>query len=148
MALASGHPLPNREPLNGADPCAIASRWAISEELANRLKCAVDRFAGPQLPGQQPIVPVQIISGARSPVDQDRLRREGRPTADNDRSTHLSCPATGADISLPFGTTRATIARWGEAVTLCGMRWGGGSAVDDVGIPSDWRHVDLGPRRV
>lgn len=138
--------MPERETLNGSDPCAIASRWAISEVLARKLRCAVDRFAGEILEGDRPTVRVQIISGFRSSADQDRLRAQGRPTAANDRSTHLSCPATGADISLPFGTTRTTISRWGEAVTLCGMRWGGGSAVNEFGIPSDWRHVDLGPR--
>lgn len=27
-----------------------------------------------------------------------------------------------------------------------GLRWGGGGPVDDIGIPVDWNHLDLGPR--
>jgi len=35
---------------------------------------------------------------------------------------------------------------WGRIATFNGLRWGGGGAVDDGGIPLDWGHVDRGPR--
>ena len=36
---------------------------------------------------------------------------------------------------------------WGRVAVMNGLRWGGGGAVDDGGIPLDWAHVDRGPRR-
>lgn len=36
--------------------------------------------------------------------------------------------------------------QFGLAANLAGLRWGGGSTVDDTGVPSDWNHLDLGPR--
>ena len=89
---------------------------------------------------------VWIISGYRTAAEQRDLERRGRPTAPDVVSTHRSCPATGVDISLGFGPTRVQKAIWGRIVTLNGLRWGGGSLVDDGGIPLDWAHVDLGPR--
>lgn len=86
-----------------------------------------------------------IISGYRTPEEQDRLRAEGRPTAPNECSTHLTCPATGADVRVHTFPTRAIKATWGRIATEEGLRWGGGSPPDDAGIPSDWNHVDLGP---
>ena len=35
---------------------------------------------------------------------------------------------------------------WGRVAVMNGLRWGGGGAVDDGGIPLDWQHVDRGPR--
>jgi len=37
---------------------------------------------------------------------------------------------------------------WGRIAVMNGLRWGGGSrtSVEQAGIPSDWPHVDLGPR--
>jgi uncharacterized protein YcbK (DUF882 family) len=90
---------------------------------------------------------VRIISGYRTVAEQRGLERQGRPTADPGVSTHTSCPATGVDLSLGFGVTRAEKATFGRIVVMHGLRWGGGSPVDDVGIPSDWNHVDVGPRR-
>jgi len=89
---------------------------------------------------------VWIISGWRSRQQQKGLSRQGRPTAADDRSTHRSCPATGVDISLgqrPSGFMKAT---WGRLTLIYGLRWGGGSPVGDGGIPTDWQHVDTGPR--
>jgi len=91
---------------------------------------------------------VEITSGLRTDQEQDDLRAQGRPTADNDRSTHLSCPATGADIRLGFLPTRVQIAIWGRTIVMNGLRWGGGGSVDEGGIPVDWQHADLGPRSV
>jgi len=92
---------------------------------------------------------VKIISGWRSPQEQVVLGRRGRPTAPDAVSTHRSCPATGADISLGTAATRVQKAIWGRIVTMNGLRWGGGSrvTVEGAGIPSDWQHVDMGPRR-
>lgn len=119
------------------DPCQLADRWIIDERLARKL-VAMTR----DLPFF-----VRIISGYRTEAEQDELRRQGRPTAPNDKSTHLSCPATGADLQPSVAATHRVIADLGAAATRQGLRWGGGSPTDpDTGIPSDWPHVDLGPR--
>lgn len=89
---------------------------------------------------------VWIISGYRTVQEQERLRRRGRPTAPDSVSTHRTCPATGVDISLGPLPTRVMKAIWGRIVTMNGLRWGGGGAADDGGIPLDWGHVDRGPR--
>jgi len=90
---------------------------------------------------------VTILSGYRTRDEQDSLRRQGRPTAPDAVSTHRSCPSTGVDVSLGFAPTRVQKAIWGRIVTMNGLRWGGGSTVDDGGIPVDWGHVDRGPRQ-
>lgn len=92
--------------------------------------------------------PLDIISGHRTKEEQDGLRRAGRPAADDDLSTHRACPATGADVwpptVTPVDAVKATI---GAAGMKAGLRWGGGSPVGPAGIPSDWNHFDLGPRK-
>lgn len=119
------------------DWCGLSRRWLISPELARRIVQAASF-----LPFN-----LQIISGYRSPEKQRALRYEGRPAADVDKSTHTTCPATGADLWPSIAKTRVVQATFGEAVVRAGMRWGGGSPVDPAtGIPSDWNHVDLGPR--
>lgn len=126
-------------PTDDAAVCAFANKWVIDQELAWAL-LRMQRHAP---------VKLRIISGYRTPAQQDALRREGRPTADNDKSTHLSCPATGADLDFNgLSPSRADIAQFGMWAGMAGLRWGGGSPVDpDTGIPSDWNHVDLGPRQ-
>jgi len=89
---------------------------------------------------------VDIISGYRTSEEQARLRRSGRPTANDRVSTHRSCPASGVDISLGIVPTRVQKAIWGRIAVMNGLRWGGGGPVDDGGIPVDWQHVDVGPR--
>ncbi len=91
---------------------------------------------------------VRIISGYRSAKEQEDLRRAGRPTALDQLSTHRSCPATGIDVTLGSLPTPVLKATWGRNVVEVGLRWGGGSPVNSTGIPSDWQHVDLGPRQV
>lgn len=121
----------------GDDPCSLSGRWLICPRLAERLVAMASRLP----------FPVQIISGYRTPEHQLALGREGRPVAAVDRSTHTSCPATGADIWPGVAVTRVVQATMGEAAVVAGLRWGGGSPVDpNTGIPSDWNHVDLGPR--
>ena len=139
-------PLPQRVDsdlfeLNPDAFCAFLEKWGISEELGQRLRimAAALEFA------------ISITSGARSPQRQDELRAEGRPTADNDRSTHVApCPATGADLWPSVTPINVVVARLGAEAVHAGLRWGGGSPVgskdsDAPGIPSDWQHVDLGP---
>lgn len=115
----------------------MAARWKIHPNLAWKLVTL--RRAMP--------VGVSIISGYRSPEEQNALREAGRPTAANDRSTHLSCPATGADLRVHAAELDDAVKiAFGVAAVSAGLRWGGGSAVNDKGIPSDWNHVDMGPR--
>lgn len=120
------------------DPCELAERWMISYQLALRLT---------RLPGALPFG-IQIISGYRTPQEQEELLKEGKGAAPVDVSTHTSCPATGADLWPTIAVTNVVKATFGAAVTYAGLRWGGGSPVDpETGIPVDWNHVDLGPRQ-
>lgn len=119
------------------DPCSIMTRWKVSASVAAR---AVQMAA--LLPFD-----LTIISGWRSLERQEELRRAGRPAADPSRSNHLSCPATALDFRVGVAATDAVKAEFGRAAVSVGFRWGGGSPVDpDTGIPSDWNHVDEGPR--
>jgi len=124
------------------DACQMAIKWGISLDLAVRLV---------EMASNIPFG-LTIFSGARTPEHQDRLREEGKRTADNDKSTHLSCPATGADVRMTLGAAnlenRSQIL-FGQAANIVGLRWGGGSAQDPAKkgiIPLDWNHLDLGPR--
>lgn len=123
--------------LRGQDDCVVSERWRISWALAHDLIQMADSLE----------FGVAIISGYRSPEEQEALRRAGRPTASIATSTHLSCPATGADVMPQIFVTDVVKARLGAQGVFAGLRWGGGSPVDpDTGIPSDWNHFDLGPR--
>lgn len=120
------------------DPCDLALRWGISEDLAVKLV----RFSG-----LAEDLGLSIFSGARTCAEQTALKDQGRPAAPCHISTHVSCPATGADLLTTPVPVAAVKARFVAAGTMAGLRVGGGSPVDASGIPSDWRHVDLGPRR-
>jgi len=132
--------VPEREILNGADPCALAVRWGVDEDVMRRVVFAAADFE------RETLRNVQIISGARTRAEQIRLGRQGRPTAPDNVSTHRSCPATGVDVALGFGPTRIMKAIWGRVAVMNGLRWGGGSQAGEGGIPLDWAHVDKGPR--
>lgn len=120
-----------------ATPCWY-HRWGISPELAYRLSIVAD-MADP--------LPVTIISGFRTAEHERELQAAG-PGIDPRLSTHTTCPATGADLSLPsLDTTDQVKAMFGGWVIYAGLRWGGGSTIDAAGIPRDWNHVDLGPRQ-
>ena len=134
--------MPEREVLAGRDPCELATTWLIDERLAKRIVQAADLFLMLERS------PVWVISGHRSALEQRALGRLGRPTAPVGLSTHTSCPATGADISLGTLPSMGRKKLWGTLVQVEGLRWGGGSDLDDHGIPSDWQHVDLGPRNL
>jgi len=89
-----------------------------------------------------------IVSGYRTRAEQAALGRQGRPTAPDSLSTHRSCPATGADVWIGFLPVVTKKHIWGRILFLNGLRWGGGSPLDNNAIPLDWQHVDLGPRQV
>lgn len=142
-------PIPETIPvgdLNDMHLCAIAHRWGIQYRLLE----ALTRMAETLPFG------IQIISGGRTRAHQDALGARGRPTALFSLSTHAledesGCPreATGADLRplVSFSFTPIVRAELGRAAVFAGLRWGGGSTVDPLtGIPSDWQHVDLGPR--
>lgn len=119
--------------------CSFSQKWTISFELGKRLfKMQQESPYG-----------LRIISGYRTPEQQAQLRQEGRPAADDDKSTHLSCPATGADLDfLGLHPTDTLKAQFGMYAQLAGLRVGGGGPVNpDTGVPLDWNHVDLGPRQ-
>lgn len=121
------------------DWCMLSDRWQISHALARVLiRLARNLEFG-----------IMIISGHRTPEQQaDLLSDPNSKAAPVDRSTHTVCPATGADIWPTIGVTNAVRARLGAEATLVGLRWGGGSPIDpQTGIPSDWNHLDLGPRQ-
>lgn len=90
---------------------------------------------------------VFIISGWRSAEEQAALKRAGRPTAPDELSNHRSCLSTAVDVDLGFLVPNGNQLAWGVAAVHRGLRWGGGSPVDPkTSIPSDWAHVDVGPR--
>jgi len=128
-----------REILTLSDPCVLAGTWGVDAGVMSRVVRAAELYTNFTRS------PVWIISGSRTRLEQMRLGRGGRPAAPDALSTHRSCPATGVDISL--GTLPSTEKKrfWGQMVEASGLRWGGGSEVSG-GIPSDWQHVDRGPR--
>lgn len=127
--------------LEGATCEQVVEASGVSPLLAARLLTLQhwwqDRFPG--LGG------LRVISGFRTLEEQLELERQGRPAADPDKSTHLTCPATGADLELPLAPDDGLKWEFGTGVTFAGLRWGGGSRLER-GIPLDWNHVDLGPR--
>lgn len=139
--------MPEREllsvglPLTTEQLCERSSKWLVTPEVFMRVTVAARSFAFQT--GRE----VFIISGWRSKEEQARLGRQGRPTATEALSTHRSCLATGIDVDLGFLVPKILQVRWGAEAVFAGLRWGGGSRVDpETGIPSDWNHVDLGPR--
>jgi len=131
--------MPAREDLRGANACDLSTRWVVDEGVIQRLIRAADDFY------EETRGTVQIISGYRTRLEQSNLGRAGRPAAPDELSTHRSCPATGVDVNIGIAPVRIQKIIWGRILFMNGLRWGGGSAVQD-GIPSDWQHVDAGPR--
>lgn len=136
-----GDPIPEREVLTLSDPCVLSGTWGVDVDIMRRVVGAA------QLYTNFTRSPVWIISGFRTRFEQMHLSRSGRPTAPDELSTHRSCPATGVDISLGSLPSHHKKKFWGQMVEVSGLRWGGGSQVDAEGIPSDWQHVDGGPRK-
>lgn len=134
--------MPAREEVVSSDCCALAQRWGVSLEVLLRLIIAAIKFRART--GRK----VLIISGFRTAAEQEALRIAGRPTAPDELSTHRSFPATGIDVSFSGEPlSNASKALWGAEVIEAGLRWGGGSKLDSNGIPTDWQHVDIGPRQ-
>jgi len=125
----------------GDNTCALSEEWGVDPETMRLVVKSAAEFE------EETRRSVGIISGYRTASRQAHLGKQGRPTAPDRLSTHRSCPATGVDVTLGFLPTRVLKARWGSIVVFNGLRWGGGGPVDDGGIPIDWAHVDLGPRR-
>lgn len=134
--------VPAREPIVLEDWCELANRWQVDLDTMHRVALSAEDYF--QETRQRP----EIISGYRTQLEQEELRRVGRPTAPEELSTHRSCPATGVDVGLGAFPTRVQKSIWGRVSTMNGLRWGGGGAVDSGGIPIDWGHVDRGPRRL
>lgn len=123
-------------PATQSDVCKIAKNWLVAPEVISRVVAMAARLP----------FGISIISGFRTRGKQLDLAREGRPAADPDVSNHCSCPATAVDLRIngiePGPYEKAL---FGKAAVEVGLRWGGGSPAPD-GIPTDWNHVDLGPR--
>lgn len=157
-------PLP-RAITEETDPCQLAAEW-ITDVRVTVLLVALTFLLKNYAAAEGIVLGLKIISGYRTLAQQEQLRQEGRPTADPDKSTHLSCPATGVDLLLvdhmdpdnDLGD-RALWYAVGRMAQSVGLRWGGGSAPaswwrndpQNVGassqpFPSDFNHFDLGPR--
>ena len=121
-----------------SDPCVLADHWGIASELAFKLVALAQGLP----------FGIRIISGYRSPEKQrDLLARPDSMAAPVDRSTHTTCPATGADLWTSVHPADQIKWEFGRVARLVGLRWGGGSRLDpQTNIPVDWNHVDLGPR--
>ncbi len=136
-------PNPHTESVSVDAVCALASRWGITVDLAG----AVVRAQG-ELPFE-----IWIFSGSRG-----REQQEAISSTPFDRSGHADqevngCPrlSTAVDVQPISPAVRvlpAGVAQMGAALTLQGLRWGGGAPVDDRGIPvgNERWHVDLGAR--
>jgi len=134
--------MPEREIITNTDVCELSERWAVDLDTMRPVWQAAEQFST-EFGG----TPVWIISGWRSRDEQRQLNRQGRPTADDDLSTHRSCPATGVDVSLSLLPSNLAKATWGRIAVGKGLRWGGGGPLDEeTGMPLDWGHVDRGPR--
>ncbi len=116
-------------------------KWGIEERLAGLLLLVRRQWL------LETGRPFEIISGHRTCAEQLALKEIGRPATSCDLSTHVAFPSQGADLFLGGLPSPAIKATFGRIVVLTGLRWGGGSPVDGLGIPSDWNHVDRGPRQ-
>lgn len=129
-------PQPITIPATMEEVCQTGKRWLVDGVVIQKIYMMAE------------LLPfgLSIISGFRTREHQIALGESGRPAADPDVSTHCSCPATGADLRINgLSPGPYEKALFGEAATRVGLRWGGGSPAPE-GIPTDWNHVDLGPR--
>lgn len=130
------------------DVCQLADRWKIDIRLSvmltiMRVEVGRDaRWRG--FAGQEPSL--YMISGYRDPERQAAICRDledggsGRPCADPSRSTHTSCPATGADLRVE-GMAGSVYELLGAIWKRLGGRWGGEFSSPDP------NHFDMGPRK-
>jgi len=132
--------MPTSEIIAQEEVCTLAERWVVMPSVMARLHRSAKEFE------EETGRAVWIVSGYRTKTEQDALRARGRPTATENRSTHRSCPSTGVDITLGFGPTTEMKHIWARILFMNGLRMGGGSPLDDDLLPTDWQHVDEGPR--
>jgi len=122
--------------------CDLQRSWGLSPELARKISFVFLDWTAETRIG------ISILSGARTPREQEELIAQGRPAAPVGQSTHTTCPSQGADIRINGFVTNTMKIIFGRIVFMNGLRWGGGSPIDpETGIPSDWNHIDTGPRR-
>lgn len=121
--------------------CSLGQDWGLSRELSFKLAAVMERWE------EETRMGIHVLSGMRTRAEQEALIRAGAPAAPVELSTHTTCPSQGADLGFAAFVTTTMKGRFGLIVTENGLRWGGGSPVDpSTGIPSDWNHVDTGPR--
>lgn len=121
--------------------CRLSETWLLAPQLADRIDVLMDDWQ------RETRIAIGVLSGHRTRSEQEKLERDGRPTAPFDLSTHTTCPATGADMVIFGFVTTAMKATFGRIAVMNGLRWGGGGPADpETGIPVDWNHIDLGPR--
>jgi len=121
--------------------CVLSRDWKLDSAFALALAKTIIEF------DEETRTPVSVISGHRTDDKQRQLKKQGRPAAPVHLSNHTRCPATAVDLRISGIPTNVQKAILGRIATLNGLRWGGGSPVDPcTGIPSDWNHLDTGPR--
>lgn len=144
MSIPETVPNPRVRIVSNADLCDLAKRWGISQTLAARLVAGVM-----DLPFD-----VWIFSGARSRESQSNVSNTSFERSTHADTDEFGCPrlATGVDVQPVSPAIRISdlaVAQLGAAMVRQGLRWGGGAAVGDDGIPvgvERW-HFDLGPRQ-
>lgn len=122
------------------DACTLAKNWTLDPTLSTRVVRTFEKFI------LETRHTPRVISGYRTAAEQEALRRAGRPTAPDNLSNHRVCPSKAVDVSLGFPVTKNLKLVFGRIATQEGLRWGGGSPLDEESIPRDWQHLDLGPR--
>jgi uncharacterized protein YcbK (DUF882 family) len=128
------------------EECAlIGEKWLLDPRLAQRVAVVMHEWR------KETHIGIEVISGYRTVEEQRELIRRGRPAADPSVSTHTSCPSTGVDVRINGLMTRLMKARFLRIARMAGLRVGGNdyctpSTCDDIGIPNDWNHLDLGRR--
>lgn len=136
-------PNPKRDLVTPGTVCEIADRWKVRPNLIHKVV---------QAQGDLPF-DLWIFSGARSREHQEEVSDTPFEISTHANRDRTGCPrlATGVDVqpvSPGVRAIKAAVAQMGAALTLRGLRWGGGAPVDDTGVPvgNEAWHVDLGPR--
>jgi len=106
----------DHEHITDLDSCDLSERWGLELRFSAKLLLAAKDFEAETRRA------VEITSGSRTRAEQEALRRSGRPAARDEVSTHRSCPATGADISLGFLPVRVHKQIWGRILFMNGLR--------------------------
>jgi len=128
-------------PVRGRDVCQLVDRWQIAPELAERVLEMARLF------WDETRHDLEIFSGFRSAKKQRELERQGRPTAPVELSNHTICPARAVDLRIQGVDTVTLWQTLSRIAFEVGLRHGGGSSLDDQGLPTDRPHFDLGPRQ-